>query len=152
MKNTRLKFLASLAKQRLLNKDYDNTINQNKNKASSYFLENARALKRLKAETNYVTIKNEEELEFVEHVKELLKQDCYNPLKKLTDDTYFESLNEFEKEFNLVKNIRKDFSIKNQPKAVIGSFATHDEVSPIITGGMPFANTIAFCQSHPSTP
>ena len=53
----------------------------------------------------------------------------------------------FEKEFNLVKNIRKDFSIKNQPKAVIGSFATHDEVSPIITGGMPFANTIIWLQA-----
>lgn len=113
MKNTRLKFLASLAKQRLLNKDYDNTINQNKNKASSYFLENARALKRLKAETNYVTIKNEEELEFVEHVKELLKQECYNPLKKLTDDTYFESLNEFEKEFYILNLSEKYIKVKN---------------------------------------
>ena len=114
MKNTRLKFLASLAKQRLLNKDYDNTINQNKNKASSYFLENARALKRLKAETNYVTIKNEEELEFVEHVKELLKQDCYNPLKKLTDDTYFESLNEFEKEFYILNLSEKYIKVKKR--------------------------------------
>lgn len=53
----------------------------------------------------------------------------------------------FEKEFNLIKNIRKDFAIKNQPKAVIGSFATHDEVSPIITGGKPFSRTIMWLQA-----
>lgn len=53
----------------------------------------------------------------------------------------------FEKELSLVQNIRKDFALKKQPKAVIGSFATHDEVSPIITGGMPFSNMLIWLQA-----
>ena len=43
MKNTQLKFLANLAKQRLINKDYSDVHKQNRNKASSYFIQNARA-------------------------------------------------------------------------------------------------------------
>ena len=114
MKNTQLKFLASLAKQRLMNKDYSQVVSQNKNKASSYFLENAKALKRLKAETNFVTIKNEEDLEFVETVKKLIESDCYNPLKKLTDDKYFATLNEFEKEFYILNLSEKYNKVKNE--------------------------------------
>lgn len=54
---------------------------------------------------------------------------------------------QFEKQLSLIKNIKKDFESKNQPKAVIGSFATHDEMSPIITGGMPFADMIIWLQA-----
>ena len=114
MKNTQLKMLANLAKQRLMNKDYSTQVVQNKNKASSYFIQNAIALQRLKAETNYVTIKNEEDLEFVENVKKLIESDCYNPLKKLTDDKYFATLNEFEKEFYILNLSEKYNKVKNE--------------------------------------
>lgn len=54
---------------------------------------------------------------------------------------------QFEKSLNLVNDIRKDFGMKNQAKSVIGSFATHDEISPIITGGTPFTNLIFWLQA-----
>ncbi|MBS4759519.1 MAG: hypothetical protein KHX03_02330 [Clostridium sp.] len=53
----------------------------------------------------------------------------------------------FEKEMGLVNSIKKEFAAKNQPKNVIGSFATHDELSPIITGGMPFSEMIIWLQA-----
>ena len=53
----------------------------------------------------------------------------------------------FEKELSLVKNIRNDFAVKGTPKAVIGSFATHDELSPIVTAGSTFANMIIWLQA-----
>ena len=114
MKNNELKFLANLAKQRLMNKDYSLEIKNNKNKASSYFLQNARALKRLKAETNYVKINNKEDVEFVENVKRLIEADCYNPLGELCDKEYFSTLNSFEKEFYILNLSEKYNRIKDK--------------------------------------
>ena len=53
----------------------------------------------------------------------------------------------FEKELSLVKNIRHDFALKGAPKAVIGSFATHDELSPIVTGGKTYAKMLIWLQA-----
>lgn len=114
MKNNELKFLANLAKQRLMNKDYEAPKAQAKNKASSYFLQNARALKRLKAETSYVTIKNEEDYEFIEMVKKLIEEDCYNPLGVLCDNEYFQTLNESQKEFYILNLSDKYNKVKNE--------------------------------------
>ena len=55
--------------------------------------------------------------------------------------------NNFKKQLDLIKSIKKDFKEKNQTKSVIGSFATHDEISPIITGGAPFSNMIIWLQA-----
>lgn len=114
MKNNDLKFLANLAKQRLMNKDYTEVKEKNRNKASNYFIQNARALKKLKAETNYVTIRKEEDLEFVESVKKLLEIDCYNPLGVLCDQVYFNSLNEREKEFYILNLSEKYIKVKEE--------------------------------------
>lgn len=114
MKNTQLKFLANLAKQRLMNKDYSEIQTKNRNKASSYFIQNAKALQRLKAETNYVTIKNEEDEEFIENVKKLLIEDCYNPLGRLSDNNYFQTLNNEQKEFYILSLSEKYNKIKNE--------------------------------------
>lgn len=54
---------------------------------------------------------------------------------------------QFEKSVRLINDIRKDFGLKNQAKSVIGSFATHDELSPMITGGTPFTNMIFWLQA-----
>jgi len=113
MGNNQLKFLATLAKQRLMNKDYSES-NTNRNKVSSYFIQNARALKRLKAETSYVTIKNQEDIDFVEKVKNILNNDCYNPLGQLCDREYFETLNDFEKEFYILNLSEKYNRVKNE--------------------------------------
>lgn len=114
MKNNELKFLANLAKQRLMNKDYNAPKVQNRNKASNYFIQNAKALKRLKAETNYVTIKNEEDIEFIEVVKKLISEDCYNPLGILCDKSYFQTLDKFQKEFYILNLSEKYNKVKNE--------------------------------------
>ena len=114
MKSTELKFLANLAKQRLMNKDYTSQPPKNRNKASSYFIQNAKALKRLKAETNYVTIKNEEDIEFIEHVRRLISEDCYNPLGQLCDRQYFDSLDSYQKEFYILTLSEKYNKVKDE--------------------------------------
>lgn len=113
MRNNQLKFLANLAKQRLMNKDYSEKP-INKNKASSYFIQNALALRRLKAETSYVTIKNNEDIEFVEKVKSLIDEDCYNPLGRLCDKDYFQTLDTFQKEFYILNLSEKYNKVKNE--------------------------------------
>ena len=114
MKNNELKYLAKFAKQRMMNKNYEEVpLMNNRRKVSSYFIENAKALKRLKAETNYVTITSEEDVEFVENVRKLLEQDCYNPLGFLTDNEYFNSLDEFQKEFYILNLSEKYNRVKN---------------------------------------
>ena len=114
MKNTQLKFLANLAKQRLISKDYSENKSRSGNKASSYFIQNALALRRLKAETNFITIKEHEDIEFIERVKELLLSDCYNPLGELCDKDYFSSLNQFEREFYILNLSEKYNRVKDQ--------------------------------------
>lgn len=114
MKNNELKFLANLAKQRLMKKDYTEPKKQTRSRVSSYFLENARALKRLKAETNYVTIKTDEDLEFIENVKKLIDEDCYNPLGRLSDNNYFSTLSPREKEFYILNLSEKYNKVKSE--------------------------------------
>lgn len=114
MKSNELKFLANLAKQRLMNKNYNETPVKTKNKASSYFIQNALALKKLKAETNYITIKDQEDIEFIDKVRKLLDEDCYNPLGRLCDKEYFNSLDEFQKEFYILSLSEKYNKVRNQ--------------------------------------
>lgn len=114
MKNNELKFLANLAKQRLMQKDYSTVREKSRNSASSYFLQNARALKKLKAETNYVTIENKIDVAFEEEVKKLLDEDCYNPLGVLCDKTYFNTLSEIEKEFYILNLSEKYNEVKER--------------------------------------
>jgi len=113
MKNTELKFLANLAKQRLMNKDYS-APQPNRNRASNYFIQNAKALKRLKAETNYVTIKREEDIEFIDKVRQLIDEDCYNPLGVLCDNSYFQTLDSTQKEFYILTLSEKYNKVKDE--------------------------------------
>lgn len=114
MKSNELKFLANLAKQRLMNKNYNEPKPVSRNKASNYFIQNALALKKLKAETNYVTIKDQEDLEFIGKVRELLEEDCYNPLGRLCDNDYFRSLDSFQKEFYILNLSEKYNKVRNE--------------------------------------
>lgn len=113
MKNNQLKFLANLAKQRLMNKSYDEIPVNPKNKASSYFIQNALALKKIKAETSYITIKDQEDVEFIDKVRQMIAEDCYNPLGKLCDKDYFDTLDEREKQFYILKLSEKYNRVKN---------------------------------------
>jgi spore coat polysaccharide biosynthesis protein SpsF (cytidylyltransferase family) len=114
MRSNELKFLANLAKQRLMNKDYSVSQTANRNKASNYFIQNAMAIKKLKAETNYVTIKDQEDIEFVERVRTLINEDCYNPLGKLCDKEYFSTLDAIQKEFYILNLSEKYNKVKNE--------------------------------------
>lgn len=114
MKNNELKYLAKFAKQRLMNKDYLNETVVPKNRASNYFIQNAKALKRLKAETSYITIKNDEDLEFIENVRKLIEEDCYNPLGVLADREYLNTLDEFQKEFYILNLSEKYNKVRNE--------------------------------------
>ena len=114
MRNNELKMLANLAKQRLMNKEYSETKTITRNKASNYFIQNAMAIKKLKAETNYVTINNKEDIEFIEKVKTLIAEDCYNPLGKLCDNDYFKSLGYSERQFYILNLSEKYNKVKNE--------------------------------------
>jgi broad-specificity NMP kinase len=114
MRSNELKFLANLAKQRLMNKNYDEKPVINKNKASSYFICNALALKKLKAETNYVTIKDSEDIEFINKVRDILDSDCYNPLGRLCDQEYFRTLDDRQKQFYILNLSEKYNKIKSE--------------------------------------
>lgn len=114
MKNNELKFLANLAKQRLMNKNYHEGMIHNKRSVSNYYIENARALKRLQAETNYITISDKEDSEFVEMVRKLIEEDCYNPLGMLSDAKYFNSLDESQKEFYILNLSEKYNRVKDE--------------------------------------
>ena len=46
-----------------------------------------------------------------------------------------------------MQGVLKDYSNKQNPKAVIGSFSTHDELSPINIGGSAFSNMIIWLQA-----
>lgn len=114
MRSNELKFLANLAKQRLMHKDYNAPQVSSRNKASNYFIQNALAIKKLKAETNYITIKDQEDIEFVEKVKSLIYEDCYNPLGVLCDKEYFSTLSNIEKEFYILNLSEKYNKVKNE--------------------------------------
>ena len=116
MKSNELKFLASLAKKRLTSKNYEEVSVQSKSKASNYFIQNALALRKVKFETNYVTISTAEDDEFVSKVKTILSEDCYNPLGRLCDKSYFDTLDKFQKEFYILSLSEKYNKVKNDLK------------------------------------
>lgn len=53
----------------------------------------------------------------------------------------------FQKNLTLMRDTIKSYELKKTPKAVIGSFATHDEISPIITGGVTYAQQLMWLQA-----
>ena len=114
MRSNELKFLANLAKQRLMNQNYSEKPVINKNKASSYFIRNAMALKKLKAETNYVTIKDSEDVDFIQKVQDLVNSDCYNPLGILCDQEYFRTLDDRQKQFYILNLSEKYNKVKSE--------------------------------------
>ena len=115
-KSNELRALANLARQRLLNKDYTETKNEKdllKNKVSAYFIENAKAMKRLRAETKFVSISEKEDADFIRKVVLSIKQDELNSLGKLTDEKYYNSLDDREKQLYMLKLSEKLNKIKD---------------------------------------
>ena len=116
-RNNQLRMLANLARERMLNGGYDDPAvitNYSSKKVSSYFIKNAQAMKRMSAKMEFITIKNEEDVQFINRVVGLLKNnnDVYNPLGVLADKKYMSTLNETEKQFYILKLSDKYNKIK----------------------------------------
>lgn len=87
------------------------------------------------------------------------KEAIFTPYYKLLDagfdgwyGSFFEfknwtNVNKLSKEISLIQDIRKEYIQKKQPKSVIGSFATHDEQSTIVTGGTSFSEMVMWLQA-----
>lgn len=87
------------------------------------------------------------------------KEAIFTPYYKLLDagfDGWYGSFFEFKnwqnadklsKELSLIQDIRKEYQQKGKKKAAIGSFATHDEQSTIVTGGTPFSEMVIWLQA-----
>ncbi len=106
MSSSELKSLALLAKQRLRDSNYQN--NQNKNAYSnrnSYFIKNVSAMKKLSGRCEFVTITDVEDLQFLKKVYSILNsnEDVYNPIGRLVDKDYFDTLNETERQTYVFK-------------------------------------------------
>lgn len=101
-----LKILASLAKKRLIEKNYEVEKKSNtflSRKVSTYFLENAKAMKKMTAKIEYVSISNKENEEFVKKVVDILNRgNVINPLGMLTDHEYYNNLSERERQFYML--------------------------------------------------
>lgn len=116
-KNNQLRMLANLAKERMLNGGYSDTsvlTTYSNRKVSSYFLKNAQAMKRLTAKTEFVTIKNDEDIAFINKVVRMLEtnSDIYNPLGLLADKKYMNSLSDIEKQSYILRLSDKYTKIK----------------------------------------
>ena len=119
-KNNELKMLANLAKHRLLSADYQTVKSADDNKsksrsASSYFIKNAQAMRRLKADTQYVTIRDNTDEDFVKIVVSMLSSDmCVtNPIGRLVDREYFSTLGEIEKQSYILRLSDKYAKVKS---------------------------------------
>ena len=115
-KLTNLKSLANLAKQRLRNKDYSatqisNSINHGSN---SYFLKNIATLKKLSANTEFITISNTEDVEFVKKVIDLIQSNIdLNPISKLKDANVYDNLSDIEKQAYILKLSERYNNVKS---------------------------------------
>lgn len=116
-KNSNLKRLANIAKQRMKNGNYStNTININSRpKASEYFLQNAISLKRSKVEAEFVIIDLADE-KFEHKVRTIMESGdlVCNPIGKLVDKTYFSTLNEIEKQHYILSLCEKYNRVKEK--------------------------------------
>jgi hypothetical protein len=119
-KNNELKMLANLAKHRLMSADYQNVkssdaVVKQSRSASSYFIKNARAMRRLKADAQYVTIKDGTDDDFVKSVVSILSSDIYvtNPLGRLVDREYFHTLGDVEKQSYILRLSDKYTKVKS---------------------------------------
>ncbi len=117
-KNNQLRMLANLARKRMLNGNYDeNSIitNYSTKKVSNYFIKNAQAMKKLSAKTEFITIKTDDDSQFINKVVGILKSnsEIINPLGVLSDNNYLKTLNEAEKQNYILRLSDKYNKIKD---------------------------------------
>ncbi len=118
MENTNnLKRLASLAKQRLKRGNYTATTQagNTRPKPSDYFYQNALALKKGKVKAEFVSLDLTDEkfehkvLSIIEHGEGL-----FNPIGKLVDKAYFNTLDETQKQHYILSLCERYNKIKDK--------------------------------------
>ncbi len=117
--NSELRNLANLAKQRMKMGNYD-AINVGKggafkNKASSYFICNARALRKVGQKAEIITITDAEDKDFVSKVHSILSEQgvVCNPIGRLVDKKLFSTMSEYERELYILTLSDKFNKIKD---------------------------------------
>ena len=106
MDKNNLKSLANMAKQRLKNGSYTKEMAKtviSKTRASAYFYKNAMAIRKKGLKAEFVTIDLKDD-KFERRVFNLLDNNdlLCNPIGKLVDKNYYNSLNEYEKQFYIL--------------------------------------------------
>ncbi len=101
MSNNELKKLANLAKQRLKNANYSNKTSNPYTKNNNYFIKNVSAMRKLSGNCEFVTLTDVEDLQFLKKVYSMLNnsEEVYNPIGRLVDKEYYNSLTTTEKQF-----------------------------------------------------
>ncbi len=118
--NSELRSLANLAKQRMRQGNYKTlatTVNPNstKSRASSYFICNARALRKVAKKAEIITL-NKDDSEFEAKVIDMLNcQDIlFNPIGQLVDTKLFASMTQTQKELYVLTLADKFNTIKEK--------------------------------------
>ena len=118
-KTNDLKSLANAAKQRLKTGNYSSevikSVEKSRAKASDYFYQNALALKREKFIAKFVTITTDYDDALIKKVYSMLNSNelLCNPIGRLVDKKYFNTLNEFEKQHYILSLCEKYNRIKD---------------------------------------
>ena len=118
MEKNNLKSLANMAKQRLKNGSYTKDMAKtilNKTRASAYFYKNAVALRRKGLKAEFVTIDLKDE-KFERKVFTMLNNSelLCNPIAKLMDKDYYNTLNDYEQQNYLLSLCEKYNKVKDK--------------------------------------
>ena len=118
MEKNNLKSLANMAKQRLKNGSYTKDMAKtilNKTRASAYFYKNAVALRRKGLKAEFVTIDLNDE-KFERKVFTMLNNSelLCNPIAKLMDKDYYNTLNDYEQQNYLLSLCEKYNKVKDK--------------------------------------
>lgn len=120
-RNSKLKELANLAKQRMKLGNYSEIVNNTSNSfikptpASTYFMCNARALRKEYIKPKIVSISLRDD-DFENRVIQILSSPdmVINPLGELTDNTIFDSMDEFQRQLYMLQLSDKFNKIKDE--------------------------------------
>lgn len=107
-----------MAKQRLKNGSYTKEMAKSiisRTKASAYFYKNAMSIRKKGLKAEFVTIELKDD-KFEKRVFNLLENSdlLYNPIGKLVDKVYYNSLDEYEKQHYILSLCDKYNSVKDK--------------------------------------
>ena len=108
-KMSEFKKLASMAKQRLKEGNYNEKKGMKNNFYNSYYYKNFSSIRKLNAELNFVLINDKENDDFNKKVFDLLNknEDTLNPISKLCDYDIYSKMNEYEKQDYILRICEK---------------------------------------------